>query len=292
MLRALIRQEIDPRPSVRRRLVSALIPGANATVAKGRLVGGDFKHIPVCTRRAQTGCVISYSTFNKTPPDNARFGRTDTDPVGGALGLPTGPGIEVMCVDPAALAGDPELRSLVPSEPFAPGIIAALLVKLYGGPPPSADTPWLQPTDHYTGRCVTSNHARVLMLSPVAGARMLTPSPDDTWGTHLVDVNIALGNLTALVGAQSRAWAAARTRRARSLSVVLRARGHVLLATVTGPSLLRVRVTLGDELSKHVRLGRDGRRVVRFTVDEEGVYRAIARAAGGLVARSKRVRVS
>src|SRR3954453_12170545 len=244
MLRALIRREIDPRPSGGRRLVSAILPGANATVAKGRLVGGDFEHIPVCTRGAQTGCVISYSTFNKAPPDNSRFGRGDTDPVGGALGLPTGPAVEVMCADPATLAGDPELRSLVPSEPFAPGIIAALLLKLYGGPPPSADTPWLQPTDHYTGRCVISNHARVLMLSPVDGARMLSPSPDDTWGTHIVDVNIALGNLTAIVGAQSRAWVAARPRRARPLSVALRARGHVLLATVTGPSLLRVRVSL------------------------------------------------
>jgi hypothetical protein len=209
MLRALIRQEIDPRPAVRKLLVSAIIPGANATVAKGRLVGGDFKHIPVCTRGAQTGCVIAYSTFNKTPPDNSRFGRTDTDPVGGALGLPVGPAFQVMCVDPAALAGDGELRSLLPSEPFAPGVIAALLVKLYGGPPPSADKPWLQPTDHYTGRCEFSNGAHVLTLSPVDGARTLNPSPDDTWGTHLVDVNIALGNLTKIVGLESRTWAAA-----------------------------------------------------------------------------------
>ena len=217
MLRALIREEIDRRPSVRKRLVSAIIPGANATVAKGRLTGGDFRHIPMCTRGSQTGCVISYSTFNKTPPGNSRFGRTDTDPVGGALGLPTGPRLEVMCVNPAALAGAPELRSLVPSEPFAPGVIAALLVKLYGGPPPSADKPWLQPTDHYTARCVTSNNAHVLMLSPVDGARMLSPSPDDTWGTHLVDVNIALGNLTKIVGLESRAWAKAHKPRKRSL---------------------------------------------------------------------------
>jgi hypothetical protein len=153
--------------------------------------------------------VIAYSTFNKTPPDNSRFGRTDTDPVGGALGLPVGPAFQVMCVDPAALAGDGELRSLLPSEPFAPGVIAALLVKLYGGPPPSADKPWLQPTDHYTGRCEFSNGAHVLMLSPVDGARTLNPSPDDTWGTHLVDVNIALGNLTKIVGLESRTWAAA-----------------------------------------------------------------------------------
>ena len=290
MLRALIRREIDPRPPVRRRLVSAIIPGANATVAKGRLVGGDFAHIPMCTRRAQTGCVISYSTFNKTPPDNSRFGRTDTDPVGGALGLPTGTGVEVMCADPAALAGDTELRSLVPSEPFAPGIIAALLLKLYGGPPPSADTPWLQPTDHPTGRCQTSNGARVLMLSPVDGARMLNPSPDDTWGTHLVDVNIALGNLTEIVGAQSRAWAKAHMRRGLPLAVGLRARGHVLFATVTGAALQRVRVTVG-ELSRRVRLGGEGRRVVRFSVDEEGLYRAVVRTPGGKVVRSNRVRV-
>src|SRR4051794_27735147 len=197
MLRALIRREIDPSPAARKLLVSAIIPGANATVA-------DFKHVPPCTRAAQTGCVISYSTFNKTPPDNARFGRTDTDPVGTALGLPAGPGLEVLCVDPGALSGT-QLQSLVPSEPFAPGVILALLIRMYGGPPPSADTPWLQPTDHYTGRCVHDNGAHVLMLSPVGSAKTLTPSPDDTWGTHLVDVNIALGNLTAIVGAQSRA---------------------------------------------------------------------------------------
>jgi hypothetical protein len=210
MLRALIRSEIDPKPRVRRRLVSAIIPGANATVAKGRRVGGDFRHVPACSRRAQTGCVISYSTFNETPPDNARFGRTDTDPVGSALGLPTGEGLEVMCVDPARLAGTRELRSLVPSEPFAPGVIAALLLKLYGGPPPSADTPWLQPADHYTARCQKSNGANVLMLSPVGDARKLDPSPDATWGTHLVDLNIALGDLTTIVGAESRAWLKAR----------------------------------------------------------------------------------
>src|SRR3954467_4432266 len=148
MLRALIRREIDPVPAVRSRLLSAIIPGANATVA-------DFKHIPPCATATQTGCVISYSTFNATPPDNARFGRTDTDPVGHALDLPGG---EVLCVDPGRLSGT-SLQSLVPSEPFAPGVILALLIKMYGGPPPSADTPWLQPADHYTARCEYANGA-------------------------------------------------------------------------------------------------------------------------------------
>jgi hypothetical protein len=39
-----------------------------------------------------------------------------------------------------------------------------------------------------------------------------------------------------------------------------------------------------------VRLGGGGRRVLRFTVDEEGLYRAVVRGSGGK-ARSNRVRV-
>jgi hypothetical protein len=204
MLRALIRREIDPDPAARDLLVSAIIPGANANT-------NDFANVPSCTAPGEAGCVISYSTFNDTPPDNARFGRTDTDPVGAALDLPGGP---VLCTDPTALSGSGgRLESLVPSRPFAPGAIALLLIKLYGGPPPSADTPWLQPADHYTGRCETSNGANVLMISPVDGARHLDPSPDDSWGVHLVDVNLALGNLTTIVGAQARTWLAAHRRR-------------------------------------------------------------------------------
>jgi hypothetical protein len=199
MLRALIRSEIDSKPALRRRMVSAIVPGANANVA-------DFQHVPACRSSSQTGCVIAYSTFNETPPDDSRFGRTDTDPVGGALGLPHGPGIRVLCTNPAKLAGTPDLKSLTPTEPFAPGTIAALLIKLYNGAPPTADTPWLQPQDHYTGRCVMSNHAHVLMTAPIADARHLTPSPDDTWGLHLIDVNVALGDLMRIVRTQAAAY--------------------------------------------------------------------------------------
>ncbi|HEX8075547.1 MAG TPA: DUF3089 domain-containing protein, partial [Thermoleophilaceae bacterium] len=272
LLRALIRREIDPSPSLRRLLVSAIIPGANATVAKGRRVGGDFAHIPACDSAAQTGCVISYSTFNETPPDKARFGRTDTDPVGGALGLPTGPGVEVLCTNPAALAGARgNLGSLLPSEPFAPGVIAALLFQLYEGPPPSADTPWLQPADHYVGRCETSNNANVLMISSVAGARKLNPAPDETWGVHLVDLNIALDNLVTIVGAQTPAWLAdQRPLRAKLRARRLREGAARLTATLTGPPLRRVRVVLRRGAARvarrTVRLGHRGRARKRFTV--------------------------
>ena len=63
------------------------------------------------------------------------------------------------------------------------------------------------PQDHYTGRCVQENGADVLKISPVAGAATLTPSPDPTWGLHLVDGNVALGNLVSMVGAEGKAFA-------------------------------------------------------------------------------------
>ena len=34
------------------------------------------------------------------------------------------------------------------------------------------------------------------------------PSPDATWGEHLADANIALGNLLKLVGSESAAYLA------------------------------------------------------------------------------------
>src|SRR4051794_37275226 len=93
-LRILIRREIDRKPAVRRRLISALLLGGNLLVKRGQKIGGDFQHVPACTRPSQLGCVIAWSTFDAPPPDNTRFGKSpDTDISGG--NLPAGPAYEV-----------------------------------------------------------------------------------------------------------------------------------------------------------------------------------------------------
>ena len=56
VLRRLMRDEVDPKPDVRARLVSAVLLGGNVVVKKGSDLGGDFKNIRVCTRNAQPGC--------------------------------------------------------------------------------------------------------------------------------------------------------------------------------------------------------------------------------------------
>ncbi len=209
MLRKLVREELDPDPALRARLASAVLLGQNVAVRKGQKVGGDFQQIPGCTRVGQISCVIAFSTFDDVPPANARFGRVPaTDDTGG--GFPAGPDFEVLCTNPASLAENVRspLTSLVRTEPY-PGIIGAGLLGTYGGAPPTADTPWVQPAERYTGRCESYDGANVLDLGPIGNARKLNPFPDATWGVHITDGNIALGELVELVEASVRTATAA-----------------------------------------------------------------------------------
>jgi len=214
MLRRLVRTRIDRRPAVRERLISAILLGGDVTVKKGRNLGGDFKHIPGCTARRQIGCVIAFSTYDETPPDDTLFGQPRSR-FSDAFGLPSGDHLRVLCTNPASLkGGSGPLQTLLRTEPF-PGTLGLGVQVMYGGPPPTAPTPWLQPQDHYTGRCVHANDADVLLISPIAAARDLNPSPDATWGLHLADGNIALGNLVSISRSQSRAYLRRARRRAR-----------------------------------------------------------------------------
>jgi Protein of unknown function (DUF3089) len=202
LLRQLVHQAIDPKKKVRRQLVSAILLGGNVVVPEGGAVGGDFKRIPACRKAKQFGCVIAFSTFNAAVPADARFGRPSA--VAGP-GLPTTG--DVLCTNPAALRGGSALlTSVFPTEPFAPGTTIGLATTLVGVPTPTgATTPWFQ-AQGYVGACDSSNDADVLQISPVGGAPSLNPVPDATWGLHLVDANIALGNLTDLVAREGKAW--------------------------------------------------------------------------------------
>jgi Protein of unknown function (DUF3089) len=206
MLTGLLRKQIEPHRRVAGRMVSALLLGGNVTTDRGSDTGGSFRRVPLCVSPKQFRCVVAYSIYNETPPDDTKFGRS-TGRFADVFGLPSGPDQEVACTNPADLAGG---RGPVPIHPVArtepfPGALGAGLVILYGGPPPTAPTPWLVPRDRYTGECVTENGAHVLMARPVGDSNPLNPSPDSTWGLHLADVNLPLGDLVALVKRQTKA---------------------------------------------------------------------------------------
>jgi hypothetical protein len=196
VLRQFIAREIDDKPAVRRKLVSAILLGGNVLVRKGSDVGGDFQHIPACRSDHQIGCVIAFSTFDQPVPPNAIFGRTKAK------------GMAVLCTNPAALGGGSGLLDPVfPTQPFAPGSTLAAGIALVGVPVPQSSAPWVEIPESYRAHC-SSGTAHALEITPRAGAPTPKPIPDATWGLHLTDANIALGNLTTVVSEEAKAFAA------------------------------------------------------------------------------------
>jgi pimeloyl-ACP methyl ester carboxylesterase len=193
VLERLIHEQIENRPAVRKLLVSAILLGGSVAVKNGSDTGGTFTRLPVCRSAKQTGCVVAYSTWSRTPPADASFEGH-------------GPSQHIVCVNPAR----PGATGKVPITPvfpwFAPeGIIAS---------DPHVDTLFVALPHKYTARCVTKGSRSWLLVEDVRAPgdkrqhvqEVLSPS----WGLHAADVNIALEQLVGLVRSQAAAWAAKR----------------------------------------------------------------------------------
>jgi len=206
LLITLLDQKVDSDPAVRRHLVSAIILGGNVTVPIGATVGGSFRHIPACTSTTETGCVIAYSSFDQQPPADSLFGRPGT----GVSGLAPGAsgdsaGLQVLCVNPASPSG-----GAAPLVPYFPSAQTTAGLGSEASEAPKVSTPWVTEPDLYSGRCQYQDGASWLQVSAPLNAGDTRPvvaqTLGPTWGLHLVDVNISLGNLVSLVGAEGRAY--------------------------------------------------------------------------------------
>ena len=206
VLRQLIADEVDKNAKVRKQLVSAILLGGNVLVKKGSDHGGDFQNIKACKSATQLRCIVAFSTFGATPPEKAVFGRADTSPT--VVTDKSAKNTEVLCTNPAALGGgSAPLTSIFPSAPFAPGTAIGIETTMVGLPQPAVSTPWIE-AQAYTGKCSSAGGANVLLITGEPGAPTLKALPDATWGLHLVDANIALGDLVTLVQGQAKQYAA------------------------------------------------------------------------------------
>jgi hypothetical protein len=189
----LLHDEIDPSTTLRKLMVSALIMGGNVQVPVGKTVGGSFSHIPTCTAAGQTGCVIAYSSFNATPPSNALFGRP-----GQGVSLQSGQtrskGQQVACVNPANLSS--ASAAILPYFLSATTPVTGVKVT----------TPWVTFPGLYTATCESSGGATWLQINTASIAGdprpKVTPTLGPTWGLHLDDMNLPLGNLVLDVAFQ------------------------------------------------------------------------------------------
>jgi Protein of unknown function (DUF3089) len=198
LLISLLQDRVDTAPEVRKLLVSAFLLGGSATTAPGKTTGGDFTQIPTCASATQTGCVVGYSSFDETPPNDAMFGITAT--AAGMLRRPMA-GEQLMCVNPTAPGGKGTMKPL---------IAASDLPRLTAQPPePLPTTTFVTYPNAYTAECKSNDDGAWLQISridPAAAAPTLVGTEGRSWGLHDFDVSLPLGNLLDLVGAESAAY--------------------------------------------------------------------------------------
>ena len=202
----LIADEIDGKP-IQSRLISAILLGTNVPVPKGKDVGGAFKNIPLCRSAEQTGCLISFASFRSTipPPANTLFGRV------------AGEGMESACTNPAALGGGS--GALHPYLTGAGSLIASGAPQKHQWVTGGAviETPFVSVPGMLTAKCATNENGNFLEVT--VNGNPSDPRADDipgdlgalgkvqaNWGLHLIDVNVAMGNLVEIVSKQSKAF--------------------------------------------------------------------------------------
>ncbi|MGB0120229.1 MAG: DUF3089 domain-containing protein [Solirubrobacterales bacterium] len=198
----LIEETFDRKPNLRKRLVSATLIGGNLYVPKGKLVGGQFRKVPACSKTGQFGCIIASSSFSHEPPADAAFGRVTGALVAAGLDPDR---YEVICVNPAALDRNRKILKPRYTTGRFPGINGNLAPVFFDGVTPFASFPNL-----YRAGCRRANGARWLQVDDIstpADTRVRhTEGLGPTWGTHLSEMSDQMGNLVSVVKRQTNAY--------------------------------------------------------------------------------------
>jgi len=194
MLIDLLRQEVDPTPALRAKMLSAILLGGNVQVPDGQILGATFKHLPLCVHPAQRGCVIAYSAFDQMPPPDSLFGIP-----GRGISLLTGQrssaGQQVACVNPA------RIHSAVPA-PLEP----------YFATPNATGTSaaWVTYPKLYAAHCEHRDGITWLQIDDIAQPGdvrpVVAPTEGPAFGLDAYDIDLALGNLVSDVAQQELAY--------------------------------------------------------------------------------------
>jgi hypothetical protein len=195
MVVRLLRRFFETDPVLRERLLLAMPIGGNVEVPPGRLTGGTFATLPVCTKPDELGCVVAYHTHRAGSDFNPRRAG------------PT-PGMTSVCVNPASVGND-ELRPFSAAYFPTNGGGRGLLRGIQG-----VTTPFVVYRDYYAGKCVDGPGGyRYLAVSEAPGAGDTRESPfdlkqfalDTGLGTHILDMQFPQGDLIEMVARRAAA---------------------------------------------------------------------------------------
>jgi hypothetical protein len=187
LLQRLIASTIDGTPQ-QQLLVSAFLAGdPSLAIPAGKKVGGTFAHVPLCSSKAQTGCVYAWGSYLAG----------DSSPIF-RFGSPLDNGMVSACVNPAAPGG---------------GSGSLKFFHHKGADAPTSDPPWIESVGELSGACRLddSGHAFIVTVHPgprsayyrtlLKGAEILPG-----WGLHLEDIALVQGNILDVLDAEIAAW--------------------------------------------------------------------------------------
>ncbi|MDP2342435.1 MAG: DUF3089 domain-containing protein [Deltaproteobacteria bacterium] len=178
----LVREVIEVDDALLDRMVAAFPIGWSLGVDEGERVGGSFEKVPVCSAREEFGCAVGFRSFggdNELPEEPHLFSE----------------GEEQVCVDPS--------RDGVLSRTYLSGVGAKL---------PDVDTEFVLYRDLYTAACEREGKVAGLHVRTVVDDERTAPVDFDQLllsrdsGTHLLDVQLTLGDLIELAGEKAAAW--------------------------------------------------------------------------------------
>lgn len=208
VLARLIADEIEGTP-VQDRVLSAMLIGTTVRVPHGELVGGTFQEMPLCQSGEELGCIITYASFRTAtpPPAGSLFGRNNEDTT-------------AACTNPAQLAHANDNLHAYMSNQAAEGFASTGPSSPWTEQEVSIDTPFVSVPGLLSGECV--NEGGFSYLQVTVNADPEDPRADDisgdvmsadgsvneAWGLHLIDVNIAMGDLLSIIRSQTAAWLA------------------------------------------------------------------------------------
>jgi hypothetical protein len=208
ILRDLIKNEIDGKET-QKNLVSAHLGGVVIATSKTDAAKNEFKTIPACTDGSQTGCFISFSSFEQDapPPSWSK-----------AFGMSIETGTTNNCSNPAELSGDN--GRLIPyidaSRPTEDGKSRIEWTDQASAP----GTPLIALPDFLEAKCVTredgAGYLAVSFVNPdpgsdlrkryIPGHVIVGPALLSNWGVHDADMELTMGNLVKIAGRQAASW--------------------------------------------------------------------------------------
>jgi len=194
--RSIMQKRIEGTP-LEDKLHRGYLVGFNTNLPEGELVGADFSTIPMCSAGGETGCFVSYVSFNAADdiPENSRYGIAEKE------------GQQAACVNPA-MSGSAGVIPLT-------GYHNRDHINRFVNPEIKSELEKVKNTDFVKipnllqGQCVQGYGRNYLAISinpdfegsaiEHVGEGIIMPSRLGAhWGLHLLDVSLAQGDLIEL----------------------------------------------------------------------------------------------